>query len=132
MSTTGIRGFGKWGDPTGEQAMTWIGAALLTLPITASIVLSQVRDTDAVTRGLTFVSENCARCHAVGRDGSSPLAAAPPFRTLHERYPVEALEEALAEGIYVGHPAMPVFVLEPEQIADVIAYLKSLESPAGQ
>jgi hypothetical protein len=32
---------------------------------------------------------------------------APPFRTLHERYPVENLEEPLAEGIISGHPSMP-------------------------
>ena len=52
---------------------------------------------------------------------------APPFRTLHERYPVESLQESLAEGIVTGHPSMPEFRLDPGQVADVIAYLKSLE-----
>jgi cytochrome c len=33
----------------------------------------------------------------------------------------------LAEGIIAGHPAMPQFRLEPDQVADVIAYLKTLE-----
>ena len=42
-------------------------------------------------------------------------------------YPVESLEEALAEGISTGHPTMPEFRLDPGQIGDVIAYLKSLE-----
>ena len=50
-----------------------------------------------------------------------------PLRTLHERYPVESLEEPLAEGIITGHPSMPEFQLDPGQVADVIAYLKSLE-----
>jgi uncharacterized protein (DUF433 family) len=54
------------------------------------------------------------------------LAKAPPFRTLHRRYPVETLAEGLAEGIRVAHP-MPEFRLEPKQIDDLIAYLKSLE-----
>ena len=63
-----------------------------------------------------------------GVPGESPLAKAPPFRTLHERYPVENLSEALAEGIRTGHPAMPQFdALDAEQIDDLIAYLKSLE-----
>jgi hypothetical protein len=57
----------------------------------------------------------------------SPLNIAPPFHTLHLRYPVEHLEEALAEGITTGHPTMPEFKLDPGQIGDVIAYLKSLE-----
>lgn len=83
-----------------------------------------------VERGRAFVEAQCASCHAVGPTGASPFAAAPPFRTLHERYAVTDLEEALAEGITVGHPAMPEFQLEPEQIRDVVAYLQSLEKPA--
>ena len=83
----------------------------------------------AAQRGYVFVQTNCSKCHAVGRFGDSPLAIAPPFRTLHERYPVESLAEALAEGIVVGHPTMPQFVLDPAQIDDVISYLKSLETP---
>ncbi len=78
-------------------------------------------------RGKTFVQANCTQCHAVGIAGESPLALAPPFRMLHQRYPVESLQEALAEGIVTGHPTMPEFRLEPDQIAGVIAYLKTLE-----
>jgi cytochrome c len=81
----------------------------------------------AVERGRPFAEANCARCHAIGRSGESPLAKAPPFRTLHERYPVEDLGEALAEGIRTAHPAMPGFALDQNQIRDLIAYLKSLE-----
>jgi mono/diheme cytochrome c family protein len=78
-------------------------------------------------RGKTFVQANCAQCHAVGIDGPSPLSIAPPFRTLHRRYPVESLQEALAEGIVTGHPTMPQFRLDPDHIAGLIAYLKTLE-----
>lgn len=81
----------------------------------------------AAQRGFVFVEANCSSCHAVGRFGDSPLAIAPPFRTLHERYPVEQLAEALAEGIVVGHPTMPQFTLDPAQIDDVITYLETLE-----
>jgi mono/diheme cytochrome c family protein len=78
-------------------------------------------------RGHAFVAANCAACHAVERFGESPLTEAPRFRDLHEAYPVEYLEEALAEGILTGHPEMPQFELPPDLIDDVIAYLKSLE-----
>jgi cytochrome c len=80
-----------------------------------------------VQRGKTLVGANCATCHAVGRVGASPLDVAPAFRDLHTHYPVEDLGEALAEGITTGHPTMPEFRLEPDQITDVVAYLKSLE-----
>jgi cytochrome c len=81
----------------------------------------------AAQRGLTFVRTNCAQCHAVDKISASPLRIAPPFRGLHHMYAVESLEEALAEGISTGHPTMPEFRLDPGQIGDVIAYLKTLE-----
>jgi mono/diheme cytochrome c family protein len=84
----------------------------------------------AAQRGLVFVRTNCAMCHAIGLTGTSPLPMAPPFRTLHEFYPVEDLAEALAEGIVTGHPSMPQFTLDVAQIDDVIAYLKTLEPAA--
>ena len=65
----------------------------------------------AAQRGRVFVQVNCARCHAVGHIG----------------YPVESLQESLAEGIVTGHPSMPEFALPPDQVDAVIAYLKSLE-----
>jgi cytochrome c len=79
-------------------------------------------------RGLVFVRTHCAKCHAIDRVSQSPLPAAPPFRRLHERYPVETLQESLAEGIVTGHPSMPEFQLDPGQVNDVITYLKSLEN----
>jgi mono/diheme cytochrome c family protein len=81
----------------------------------------------AEQRGKTFAQNNCARCHSIARAGPSPLSIAPPFRTLHLRYQVETLDEALGEGIVTGHPSMPEFKLEPDQIHDFIAFLKSLE-----
>ncbi len=81
----------------------------------------------AVQRGATLARTHCARCHAVGRDGASPLGVAPPFRELHTRYPVENLGEALTEGIRTGHPSMPEFRFDPDEAEALIAYLKSLE-----
>jgi cytochrome c len=81
----------------------------------------------AAQRGFVFVRTHCSRCHSIDAVSASPLKVAPPFRTLHERYPIESLQESLAEGIITGHPSMPEFRLDPGQIADVIGYLKSLE-----
>ena len=88
---------------------------------------AEAQTTRAVQRGETIVQTYCAQCHAVGRTGSSALSVAPPLRDLHKLYPVEHLEEAFAEGITTGHPEMPRFQFEPDQIDDLIAYLKSLE-----
>jgi len=80
-----------------------------------------------VQRGLVLVQTHCAQCHSIDKVGPSPLSIAPPFRDLHKRYPVENLEEAFAEGISTGHPTMPEFRFEPDQIENLTAFLKSLE-----
>jgi len=82
----------------------------------------------AVAHGKAIVETNCARCHAIGTKGESTHADAPPFRTLSSRYPIDALEEALAEGISTGHPDMPQFVATPEQIKAIIAYITSIQN----
>jgi cytochrome c len=78
-------------------------------------------------RGKIFATNNCARCHSIDRVTQSPLKIAPPFRILHKRYPIETLAESLAEGIQTGHPTMPEFRLDPDQIHDLLSYLKTLE-----
>ena len=105
---------------------------MLAVLIAGALVMAisaRAEDPDAaIERGRAFAEQNCGSCHAIGSSGESPLAKAPPFRTLHDRYPVENLTESLAEGIRTGHPAMPQFdELDTEQIDDLIAYLKSLE-----
>ena len=74
-----------------------------------------------------FVRVHCAQCHAIDKVSDSPLAIAPPFRTLHLKFPIESLRRRLAEGIVADHPTMPQFRLEPDQIADVMAYLQTFE-----
>ena len=57
---------------------------------------------------------------------ASPNPRSIPFRFLGKLYPIEGLEEALAEGIYTSHE-MPEFELEPAQITGLIAYLDSIQ-----
>jgi mono/diheme cytochrome c family protein len=110
------------------SALTWIAAlALAAVALVGLAGVAAAQQDPRIVRGRQFAEANCALCHQIGRFGDSPLAIAPPFRTLHERYPVEELEEALAEGVVTGHPTMPQFQLDAAQIADFIAYLKSLE-----
>jgi hypothetical protein len=51
---------------------------------------------------------------------------APPFRVLPQRYPVQNLAEALAEGIVTGHPMMPEFTFAPDEIDALLTYIDSL------
>jgi cytochrome c len=81
-----------------------------------------------VARGGDIAKTKCAPCHAIGRHGTSKNARAPPFRTLAAKFPLENLEEALAEGISVGHqgPEMPEFRFSPAEIEDLLSYIRSV------
>lgn len=82
-----------------------------------------------IKRGETLLARECGHCHAAGRAGNSAAKDAPPFRTLAKRYPIESLEEALGEGIMSGHPDMPEFKFDADDVGAIIAYLKSIQQP---
>ena len=87
--------------------------------------------TASLAHGRELVATHCSSCHAIDRTGDSPAPEAPPFRTLSRNYRVDTLAEALAEGISVGHPAMPEFQFAPDDVNDLIGYLQSIqETPA--
>lgn len=92
----------------------------------------------SVAYGERIAERSCGGCHAVA-DGSSPLADAPPFRTLHRRYPAGGLAQLLSEGMLppasateegsqTTHPRMPTAILDPDEVAALTAYLRSLET----
>jgi mono/diheme cytochrome c family protein len=108
-----------FGSRIGKLAITAAGWAFLALYGDAYAQSAQ--------RGQILARANCARCHSIDKITESPLKIAPPFRTLHKKYPVESLQESLAEGIVTGHQNMPEFRLERDQIGDFIAFLKTLE-----
>jgi len=78
-------------------------------------------------RGEALLIKDCGACHAVGATGASPVKDASAFRLLGRRYPIEALEEALAEGVMSGHPDMPEFSFDAADVGAIIGYLKSIQ-----
>jgi mono/diheme cytochrome c family protein len=96
------------------------------------------RDSDAEAQGRRIAAAYCGQCHALG-SGPSPLADAPPFATLHRRYPDGGgLEDLLGEGMIAPavppeegqprmHPRMPQAKLDEDQVADLIAFLKAAQ-----
>jgi cytochrome c len=106
------------------KSIAVISGIFATLTVNAGLALAQSHS----ARGEAIAQRHCARCHAIGETGASPMGLAPPFRDLSKRYPMETLEEALAEGIVVGHPAMPRFTFEPREIGALLTYISGLKS----
>lgn len=100
--------------------------ALSLVAILASCATEAPPDAGSAA-GQRLAEIHCSSCHAVGAAGESPNPEAPPFRTLSRSYQVATLEEALAEGISVGHPAMPAFAFAPDDVQALVSYLESIQ-----
>jgi cytochrome c len=103
-----------------KSAIILAAACLLT------VASSALADED-LKRGQELLQHACASCHAIGKTGDSPHKDAPAFRTLSQRYPIEQLEESLGEGIMSGHPDMPEFSFDADDVGAIIAYLNSIQ-----
>jgi cytochrome c len=95
-----------------------LGLAMVSYPAAAA----------DLKRGEALLARNCGACHSVDR-GDSRDKDVVPFRILGKRYPVESLEEALGEGFMSGHPDMPEFEFDADDVGAIIAYLQSIQQP---
>lgn len=79
--------------------------------------------------GRQLAQANCAPCHAIGPQGGSPNPFAPAFRDLRKTYPLAAIEKTFAPGQINDHPPMPSFAMHPEDMGDLLFYIRSVQTP---
>jgi mono/diheme cytochrome c family protein len=107
-------------------------AATATAPSEPTALAPSIQEDlegEAAARGRTLAQNACASCHAVGRSGASPLAAAPPFRDVVRRRSIESLETSFSEGLVTDHGPMPAYTFRASEIDDLTAWLESLQEP---
>ncbi len=107
---------------------------------TASSKPSRLQDAEQVARGEAVYNAHCAECHGIrgvatpewrkpGPDGKYPP---PPLNDAAHawHHPTVVLRKVIAKGSPAGMGNMPAWEskLSPQQIDDVIAYIKSLWS----
>lgn len=110
-----------------------LGAALFFISLIIAPSISQSEKTnDTILEGQKLAKELCSNCHAIDITDESKNKQAPPFRTFSQKWPLENLEEALAEGIVVGHDDMPEFKFTPDQITNFITYLEHIQTLATE
>lgn len=88
---------------------------------------------ELVETGKQIAASDCAICHAIGREGSSPREDAPPLRVVLSGFAAEALAADFREHIHVGHQDMPDFEFDVDTTDALMAYLTSIqvaEAPA--
>ena len=104
-------------------ALGWLlASAVITSPVQATTGPDPVH-------GQAVAAAHCAACHAIGRSGGSPLSQAPPFRDLHQRFPVADVIGAIGQGATASHPEMPHFHLDDDDSLALAAYVLSIQDP---
>lgn len=102
--------------------------AFAALALTGCATEAQPEAAALAADGRDIAEAQCAACHSVGPYGESPVAVAPPFRTILSRYREDVLKEELIAGIRVTHP-MPEFQFNPQGADALIAYMRSIQTP---
>jgi cytochrome c len=113
-----------------EKALSGSAARIVALGLLATFAANANAQDDATRQrrqGQSIVVNKCSSCHAVGRFGESPNPKAPAFRTLHERYPIESLAEALAEGTISAASDEPEFNFSGREVGAIISYIKMIQ-----
>jgi mono/diheme cytochrome c family protein len=93
---------------------------------TAYTPLAAHAQNGSVEEGRQIAQKFCAGCHAIGEEASSPHSDAPPFRYIAANRSAESLREVFGEGMIVGHPDMPRWRFQADDVSSLIAYLKSI------
>lgn len=97
-------------------------AAALVLAFSAE---ASAQDAD-IEKGAAYAKNVCAACHAVlANEQISPLPQAPTFQSVADTPGMT--EMALTVWLQSSHPTMPNIVLEPDDLRNVVAYIRSLD-----
>jgi len=100
------------------------------LALAAAVLLALSSEAGAqdadIEAGAAYAKQICAACHAVlPNEQISPLPQATTFQSIADTPGMTEL--ALTVWLQSSHPTMPNIVLEPDDMRNVIAYIRSLE-----
>lgn len=104
-------------------------SAVLAIALLGTVSHAKAQSSGEPAKGLVVANEICAECHAVTRAQTrSPNSRSPTFAEVAAVPGMTAA--ALSVTLTTPHAGMPMFILSPEQRADVIAYILSLRGEA--
>lgn len=100
-----------------------LGAATMLAALAGS---GEAQEIGRPAQGLASAQRLCAQCHAVRKDQvRSPNRDAPPFEAIALTPGMNSI--ALSAALNTSHQSMPNIMLEPEDRANIIAYILSLK-----
>lgn len=76
------------------------------------------------TKGEALLTDNCAKCHAVGAEGDSKIATVKPFRDVVAAMPADGIGAAFVDAMSKKHPEFKFEVMDVKAIGDYLEKLK--------
>jgi mono/diheme cytochrome c family protein len=99
--------------------------ALAAAMLLVSGYAAKAQDAD-IEAGAAYAEQVCAACHAVlANEQISPLPQAPNFQSVADTPGMTEL--ALTVWLQSSHPTMPNIIIKPDNLRNVVAYIRSLE-----
>ncbi len=77
------------------------------------------------SRGLALAERWCSQCHGMRPDQASPMSKAPTFSEVAAE--PSATEPSLRVFLRTPHPSMPNFILQQDDIDDLVSYILSMK-----
>lgn len=100
--------------------------ALAAMLLLAGCQEARAQDAD-IAAGAAYAKQVCAACHAVlSNQEFSPLPEAPTFESVANTPGMTEL--ALTVWLQSSHPTMPNIILKQDDLRNVVAYIRSLET----
>lgn len=100
-----------------------ISALAVVCVAAASAVAGEARADSA--RGLALAERWCSQCHGLRPNEASPTPEAPSFPRIAAE--PSATEPALRVFLRTPHPSMPNFILQHDDIDDLVSYILSMK-----
>jgi mono/diheme cytochrome c family protein len=104
------------------RCLQYLALALALLPSAAAAV--ELGNKEA---GHAYAQKFCADCHAVDKDTTLLFTDIPSFQEVADSEGMSP--RALAVWLQTSHPNMPDFIIPPDDMDNVIAYIMSLRTP---
>lgn len=78
-------------------------------------------------KGHAYAQKFCTDCHAIEKDENLLLGDIPTFQEVANSEGMSP--RALSVWLRTSHPNMPDFIIAPEDIDNIVAYIMSLRTP---
>ncbi len=104
----------------------------LTIPLICLALLAattgrlQAQEEGDLRKGRALARDVCASCHAIEKGRPSPIADAPTFEAIASTRGMSG--RALGVALRRAHRTMPNYILEGDELTNVITYILSLKN----